>query len=218
MQASSVCILAGLWPVRTVICFSCSCKDAAEVCEEQVAGSTVLSLVEDAVADAINKLAAAEAAHTYCSARSTAAVAAAQCLQQQVAWVVKQAGLNILQGRYVAALMRTPVTLELAKALVGCGARFTFAQLLAAVASMAATGTRYSLHGPQVWMQAYKHHGLARPSDMPAVAEALCCGDELTEDRLVSCRGSIAAQRGMGMDAAHCSQAFSMIMLNTGGM
>jgi hypothetical protein len=194
MQASSVCILAGLWPVRTVICFSCTCKDAAQVCKEEVAGNTALVLLEDAVVDAYNVLAAQEA-RVHC-ARAAAAATAITRLQQQVSWLVKLAGPHILQGNYMAALMHTPVTLELAKVLVGCGARFTFAQLLEAVASRAAAGSRYSLHGPQAWMQAYRHHGLARPSDMPAVAEALCCGDELTEEILVSLMCSVAAQSG----------------------
>jgi hypothetical protein len=197
MQASSVCILAGLWPVRTVICFSCTCKDAAEVCEEPVAGSTALFLLENAVANAVEKLVAAEAAH------SAAAVEAAKCLQQQVAWLVKQAGLNILQGKHTAALLCLPIALELATVLVGCGARFTFAQLVAAVEEKAAAGIKCAEPGPKEWMRAYRQHGLARPSDMPAVAEAMCCGDELTEEMLVSLMCSVATFRNVLSVSGH---------------
>ena len=109
-------------------------------------------------------------------------------------WVVKQAGRHILRGKTMSALLCMPIQLELATVLVACGARFTFAQLLAAVASRTAAGTVCSERepGPNVWMHAYRQHGLSRPSGMPAVAEALCIGKELTEDMLVShvCKAS----------------------------
>uniref|UniRef100_A0A383VKL8 Fanconi Anaemia group E protein C-terminal domain-containing protein n=1 Tax=Tetradesmus obliquus TaxID=3088 RepID=A0A383VKL8_TETOB len=92
----------------------------------------------------------------------------------------------------MSALLCMPIQLELAKALVACGARFTFAQLLAAVASRAAVTSRAAAgiacseleSEPKVWMQAYRARGLALPAGMPAVAEALCCGDEFSEDML----------------------------------
>jgi hypothetical protein len=100
--------------------------------------------------------------------------------------LTKQAGQHILQGDTMAALLQMPVQLEFAAVLVGSGARFTFAQLLAAVECKTALGSGCSAPGPYVWMEAYRQHVLARPSDMPAVVEALCCGDQLTEEMLVS--------------------------------
>jgi hypothetical protein len=120
-------------------------------------------------------------------------------LKQQVNWVVKQAGKDFLQGRTMSALLRMPIPQELAAVLVGCGARLTFAQQVAAVPSRAAAGLDCNAPGPHVWMPAYQKHKLARPSDMPAVAEALRCGDKLTDDLMV---------RMLFMHGTDCKQLF----------
>jgi hypothetical protein len=191
MEASSICIMAGHWPVRTVICFSCSCKAAAQVCKEQVLGNTAGSLLIGAVADAQAMFAAA---HKVLAAwpltdweePSATAAAARDYLQQQVAWIIMRAGQQILQGNVIPSLLQMPLQLELAVGLVGFGVRFTYAQLLAAVKSRAAAQHSCSAPGPYVWMAAYSLFEQDRPSDMPAIVEALCCGYDLKDEMLVS--------------------------------
>uniref|UniRef100_A0A383W712 Uncharacterized protein n=1 Tax=Tetradesmus obliquus TaxID=3088 RepID=A0A383W712_TETOB len=81
------------------------------------------------------------------------------------------------------SLLRMPVHSDLAAVLVGFRARFTFAQVQEDIAT-AAAGSAYSVPALHIWIKAYRQHGLARPPDMPALVEALCCGDDLTEDVL----------------------------------
>jgi hypothetical protein len=184
--ASGVCILAEQWPLQTVIQFSCSCKEAAQLCKEQVIDNIARTFLERAVADACCQFKAAAAAKAAAKAahHEEEQEECTNLLQQQVAWVVRQAGQHVLEGATMATLLGMPdVPAEFAAVLVRCGARFTFAQLLAAAS--AANSYRPDL---KVWMKAYHVNGLERPDDMPAVAEAVCSAYDLTAELLVSSR------------------------------
>jgi hypothetical protein len=66
-------------------------------------------------------------------------------------------------------LLRVPsIPLVAAKQLVAAGLRVTYAQLLAAARSMVA--------GVEVWVQAQQRLGVH--TDIPALATAICCGEE----------------------------------------
>jgi hypothetical protein len=171
--------------LETVIRFSCSCKEAAELCREQFIDNTARSVLERDVAGACSQFKAAAETALPAEALGALQEGYTTCLQQQVAWVVRQAGQEVLEGATMATLLRMPdIPEEFATVLVACGARFTFAQLLAA----AAAANSYRGPGLKVWMHAYHVNGLERPDDMPAVAEAVCSAYDLTAELLVSSR------------------------------
>jgi hypothetical protein len=68
-----------------------------------------------------------------------------------------------------------------AKHLVAAGMRVTYAQLLAAAHSMVA--------GEEVWAQAQQQQGI--PTDIPEMAEAICCGHDWVSARKIILRQAI---------------------------
>jgi hypothetical protein len=104
-------------------------------------------------------------------ALNTARQSAKQQNDQAVTWL---AGVLLGNSPALAVdvterLLQLPyVPLAIAKQLVAAGVRVTYAQLLAAAHSMVA--------GVEVWVQAQQRLGVY--TDIPALAVAICCGED----------------------------------------
>lgn len=174
--------LIPLLSLEDCIRLACSSK-AAHACLGVRLSTGAKHLARQLLVDRVKQAAQSDLNSKSQAHRSTVELKSA--LDQQVLWLVQQAGSmqQILPSRSdVDAFVNIDfVPLSAAVALTQHGFRFTYEQLVSAA--------QQQVRGPEVWMQAYGMLGVPRPCGMPAVAEALCCND-----RWVSCQASITSR------------------------
>jgi hypothetical protein len=182
--------LGGVLGLHGLACLGSSSRRMRHECIEFITqNATMLAMAALPAASAEDSLAAPPP--------STGATAAAKHLQP-IVWLLgvapsfatsASAAADVLQR-----LVHLPhVPLQQAQQLVAAGARFPYAQLLSAASSMVA--------GVEVWVQAQQQLGVAY--DIPAVAVAVCCG----QDRVSARQQQQASSPGISLKNAFWTAA-----------